>query len=270
MQGWLALDIDGTLTKERYSIPVDTLRYLEEKVEAGWALLLATGRSFTFAFPAWEKVYFSYVFLGQNGSVALEMPSKKILFRHDLSLEALSAIERLAKKHNLPLLVYGGIERQDLCFYSEAGLKEEEKKYLEKTKGRHREEWRNVDAFPKEKAPLVKVFGSAASLQNLRQELESFTQVVQIRDPFSDMHWLLITNKKASKGLGAEEVFRLKGRGQEVIAAGDDENDLSLFAVADRSIAMPHAPSFVKERADLIAPPLEEGGIVPALRRWIG
>jgi hydroxymethylpyrimidine pyrophosphatase-like HAD family hydrolase len=55
------------------------------------------------------------------------------------------------------------------------------------------------------------------------------------------------------------------GRGEKVITAGDDENDMSLFQVADIKIAMSHAPERLKEKADLIAPPTQDCGIIHAL-----
>ena len=77
---------------------------------------------------------------------------------------------------------------------------------------------------------------------------------------------LLVTDLSASKGGSLLEVLRLKGRGAKVIAAGDDENDLSLLKAADVKIAMDHAPKSLKEIADFIAPPTKDCGIIHALQ----
>ena len=69
-----------------------------------------------------------------------------------------------------------------------------------------------------------------------------------------------------------EQMARLiekEGRGDLVIAAGDDSNDLSLFDAADFKIAMPHAPASLLERADFIAPPTSEFVIFTALAKAI-
>jgi hydroxymethylpyrimidine pyrophosphatase-like HAD family hydrolase len=93
-------------------------------------------------------------------------------------------------------------------------------------------------------------------------------QVAQIRDPFSPGYQiLLVTDRLASKGLSLREVMVIEGRGKKVIVAGDDENDVSLFEQADFKIAMPHAPQFLLDRADLIAPPTRDLGIIAALEK---
>jgi hypothetical protein len=51
-----------------------------------------------------------------------------------------------------------------------------------------------------------------------------------------------------------------------VIAAGDDENDISLLNAADTKIAMSHAPEALQQVADFIAPPTKDCGIIKALQ----
>jgi hydroxymethylpyrimidine pyrophosphatase-like HAD family hydrolase len=92
-------------------------------------------------------------------------------------------------------------------------------------------------------------------------------QVAQIREPFvTDGYLLLVTDQSASKGLSLSDLFKIKGRGQRVIAAGDDENDLSLLEIADVKIAMAHAPEILRAKADFIAKPTHELGIIHALQ----
>jgi hydroxymethylpyrimidine pyrophosphatase-like HAD family hydrolase len=51
-----------------------------------------------------------------------------------------------------------------------------------------------------------------------------------------------------------------------VIAAGDDENDISLLMAADTKIAMAHAPESLQQVATFIAPPTKDQGIIKALQ----
>jgi Cof subfamily protein (haloacid dehalogenase superfamily) len=45
----------------------------------------------------------------------------------------------------------------------------------------------------------------------------------------------------------------------EILVAGDAENDLPLFSVADRSFTLPHAEEKVRKAADFVIEPKEEG-----------
>src|SRR5690606_28845072 len=94
MKGWIALDIDGTITLDKYSVPKPVTDYLRDLHRNGWKIAMATGRPFRFASMALSEFDFPYVFLCQNGSVALEMPSRNILFKRYLSWDAIGLIEK--------------------------------------------------------------------------------------------------------------------------------------------------------------------------------
>ena len=60
-KGWIALDIDGTITLDKYSVPDPVIAYLRELNSSGWKIALATGRAFCFAKIALEKFNFPFV-----------------------------------------------------------------------------------------------------------------------------------------------------------------------------------------------------------------
>ena len=70
-KGWIALDIDGTITLDKYSVPQPVIDYLGSLSRSGWRIALATGRPYAFASMALSKFDFPYVFLVQNGSAGL-------------------------------------------------------------------------------------------------------------------------------------------------------------------------------------------------------
>jgi HAD superfamily hydrolase (TIGR01484 family) len=272
-EGWIALDIDGTITVDKYSVPDAVTSYLRQKSFEGWKIAIATGRSFQFAAMALASFDFPYILLPQNGSAAIEMPSKKILFTRYLSWEEMPMIEMAFEGIESDFIVYTGVERGDLCYFRKRFFEKEGSAEIEGWKARQKEHWEPIEDFTKELLPsfaLAKSFGSFEEMRKVAKRLKERGrfQVSLIRDPFDhECAILLINQAHASKGLSLEEVFRRRGRGSLVIAAGDDENDLSLLGVADVKIAMPHAPDVLKEIADLIAPPTETMGILDALEK---
>src|SRR4029077_19031291 len=115
---------------------------------------------------------------------------------------------------------------------------------------------------------MAKCFGNFERMEKIanRLRLTKLFQVASMRDPFDpNSAIVLITDKHANKGLALEEAMRRLGRGPLVIAAGDDENDVSLLKVADIKIAMSHSPDILQKIADFIAPPTSQQGIVHAL-----
>lgn len=271
-KGWIALDIDGTITLDKYSVPREVEDYLRSLQKSGWRIALATGRPYSFASMALTRFDFPYFFLPQNGSAALEMPGKKLIFKHYISPKTLPEVEKAYQGIDSDFLIYAGYEKGDFCYWRPHRMSNEDLRYVEDLRKRQKEEWVAVDQFdPKSigSFPLIKCFGHIQRMRKIAQRLKEsgLFEVATIRDPFeTDSHLLLVTDKTVSKGLSLQELFKIKGRGAQVIAAGDDENDISLLQAADIKIAMSHAPESLQESADLIAPPTKEHGIISALQ----
>lgn len=270
-KGWIALDIDGTITLDKYSVPDEVIAYLRQKVEEGWNLLMATGRPYSFASMALSEFNFSYFFSAQNGSIVMQLPEKKVIFKNDIPIQSIALIEKTFDGIESDFVIYAGYEKGDFCYWRPKKLSTEEHRYLEDLQKRQKESWQAVETFEKLEPgyfPLVKCFGDEPTMAKIQKRLEATQkfEVAKIRDPFEDGYFiLLVTDQRASKGNALRQMIDLKGRGAKVIAAGDDENDLSLLDVADVKIAMHHAPAKLQQVASFIAPPTKELGILHAL-----
>ncbi len=270
--GWIALDIDGTITLDKYSVPKDVTDYLRKLHVEGWNIALATGRPFAFASMALKGFDFPYTFLPQNGSVALEMPTRKLLFKSYIPASSIPFIEKAYEGFDSDFLIYAGYDLGDFAFWRPKRFSSDEIEYLIDLQTRQNEKWQGVDHFKNlavDSFPLIKCFGSEKRMGQIAQRLLQSGQfeVAKIRDPFVEgVCILLVTDVHASKGKSLSQVFKIKGRGGLVIAAGDDENDMSLLEIADIKIAMDHAPESLTQVATFIAPPTKEHGIIKALQ----
>ncbi len=270
-KGWIALDIDGTITLDKYSVPQPVTDLLRRLQGDGWNIAMATGRPFAFASMALSAFDFPYTFLPQNGSVVLEMPGKQLLFKRYISTSSIPLVEKAYEGIDTDFLIYAGYEKGDFCYWRPHRFAPDELRYLKDLRKRQKEEWRTVDHFSelRDDFPLIKCFGRHAQMDRVAERLRDTGafQVAKIRDPFEEgIYLLLVTDAKASKGASLQEVFQRRGRGARVIAAGDDENDLSLLEVADVKIAMAHAPPSLQRVATFIAPPTQDLGIIQALQ----
>ncbi|OGN56191.1 MAG: hypothetical protein A3D96_01905 [Chlamydiae bacterium RIFCSPHIGHO2_12_FULL_44_59] len=270
-KGWIALDIDGTITLDKYSVPQEVTQYLRKKVQEGWSLLMTTGRPYTFASMALSQFDFPYFFSLQNGSLVMTMPSKKVLLKRDIPDHAIAFVEQAY--HGIPsdFVIYAGYELGDFCYWRPRRFSPEELHYLEDVQKRQKESWKAVDVFEQLAPghfPLIKCFGNEPRMKQVKKKLEETGkfQLAKIRDPFVEgCVILLVTDEKASKGNAFIEVLKKMGREGVIIAAGDDENDISLLNVADVKIAMHHAPESLQRVASFIAPPTRDLGIIQAL-----
>ncbi len=268
MKGWIALDIDGTITQDKYTVPAEVAAFLKETSQNGWRFVFATGRALVFARPLLNCFDFPFITVAQNGSLAIE--KDKIIFKRYMKPSVISDLEEAYQGFETDFIVYSGCEHNDRCYFRPHLLKEEDRTYLEAIQKREKEPWIAVDQFAFDfEIPLIKCFGRLDVMKKIGSRLlkKGSFQVSLIRDPFHSSYYiLLVTDIKASKGFALREIRSLFGKGDLMIAAGDDENDLSLLQAADVKIAMPHAPELIRKIADFMAPPVSEQGIIHALK----
>lgn len=91
-------------------------------------------------------------------------------------------------------------------------------------------------------------------------------------DIYLSAPWFLeVMPKGINKGLGVEKVCRDMGISlSEVIAFGDNFNDIPMIEMAGMGVAMGNAELELKEKADMVTADCDNDGIAAALERLIG
>lgn len=273
--GWIALDIDGTITLDRFTIPVEVVSFLQECVKEGWRIAIVTGRPMAFAAMPLQAFDFPYLLLAQNGTIAVEMPNQKVLFRRDFPVSRLKDIERAYEKSAGDFVIYSGFENRDRIYWRPQRCKPSQVEYIQKIGSLHGEKPIAIHSFselPVHEIPLVKCFGTYNEMKRVDENLVKipFFHTTLIRDLNEEnFYMLLITDRLATKGSSLMKAVQYFGEAKTVIAAGDDENDASLLEVADIKIAMAHAPESLTSIAHFIAPPTSQMGIIQALQMAI-
>lgn len=271
MRGTIALDIDGTLTVDSNHLPMKTVDYLASLVAAGWRLIFITGRTFQSSFKALSEIPFMYYLAVQNGAIILEMPSKRVIGKKYLTRSVFQELEKICQEEPSDFVVYGGFEHQDQCYYRPNRFSRELLDYLHERVSTYGETWHAVESFDDmelDNFPSVKCFGRQPSAEILAERIERGLglHVPLIRDPFREGYYVVqATHADISKGKALEDLITLTKQRGKIIAAGDDHNDIPMLAVADVKIVMSTAPSEVLSKADIIASPAKEEGIINAL-----
>jgi Cof subfamily protein (haloacid dehalogenase superfamily) len=270
MDTLICLDIDGTITEDKFSVPEKTTKYLQDLSERGYPIFFETGRSFSFAMRSIEAFDFPHFISPQNGSVILQMPEKKLLFKKYLDRSHLNVIEDAFSDYPSDFIIYSGYEKDDICFYRKKNFSNKQLDYIASVQDREHASWTPVDNFSDgmfSSFPLIKGFGPLKEMEHLRDDLNSSShfQVSINKDPFvEDCYLLLITHKEVSKG-SALLALKDKLGVKRVIAAGDDDNDKSMLLKADTKIVIDTASQELKDLADIIAARPNEYGIINAL-----
>lgn len=274
-RGIIALDIDGTIIHQAQPVPKEIVEYFHQLQNQGWSFVFATGRPFEWAFHVLRHFSFPYYFIVQNGAVSLKMPGRQIIDKKDLHASILPKMESICQKYGTDFIVYGGFEREDLCYYRPLKFSEELKTYIETRYRTLGEKWRALESFdslPISAFSSLKCFMKAPQASQLAQEIESQLDlhVPLNQDPFDPEYFVLqATHRKATKGEALENLLKLQHVTGSVIAGGDDFNDISMLKIAAVKIVMDTAPDEVKKLATVIAPSSSEMGIIKGLQEAI-
>lgn len=273
--GWIALDIDGTITSHRHFVPPKTVAYLALLAERGWKLLFVTGRIYSYSAPLFNSFSFPYYFAVQNGADLFAMPGTKLICRNYLSASCLPLVEELCRTLQYDYILYGGYEQGDFCYYRPARYTERFLEYLRILEGLSKEPWRAVENFvfaANEEFSLIKCFGSQEEMEQLSLRLAPYEEKfvgTMLKDPIGEnLYLMLITHPSATKGGILRQVAAFAPG--PTIGAGDDLNDLSLLQAADVAIAMEGAPVALLAAADIVAPSAGKEGIVTVLSALTG
>lgn len=273
MKGWIALDIDGTVTDKTRPVPLEVASYLKSLVEDGWRIAFLTGRTFSFAIKSLTTIPFPYLIGVQNGSDVIEMPSQRVKARTYLKKEILKEIEPICKSLHEDYIIYAGYERGDFCYYRPKRFSPKLLEFLDILKTLSKEPWRAVDDFPLNELnefPLIKCFGTKEQMESLQPVFDQHktAKATMIRDPMLESLYLqLITSRSAGKGKVIQDL--IKEKRVPVIAAGDDRNDVEMLKMADVKIVMAGAPEEMHKLADIHAKSAAELGIIDALKEAV-
>jgi len=270
-KGVIALDIDGTITVEAHLVPQRVVDYLASLYRAGWQLIFLTGRPFQWGFRSLKVLPFPYFLSVQNGALTLEMPAMKVIDRKYLDLGSLPKMEEVCHHYDTDFVIYTGWENGDLCYYRPQNMTKELQQYLKSRCEAISERWEAVEDFrqlPVATFSSLKCFSKEPPAFKMGRQIEQMTGLhcPVIRDPFNAEYLVIqATHHDAAKGPALRRFVRIKGFSGNIIAAGDDHNDISLLEAADIGIAMANAPDELIAKAHFIAPPASEDGIIEGL-----
>lgn len=262
MHGTIALDIDGTVTDAGASITNEVAEYLKTLQHDGWQIIFITGRTFKGACKLIERCSFEYVLAPYNGAIALTMPQEKIIAKDYLSKEILPTLEKIFAQHTNDYLVFSGIENNDTAYYRHGKLPKELIEYLlwrQEITHENLQYLESFDSLPNEFSS-IKYFGSQEELSIIAEQIEQQLDlhVPVIKDPFSNtpMYVAQAVSPSSSKG---KALKKLVTSDLPLIAAGNDNNDLSMLKEASLAIAMQSSPQQLKDVAHIIADDIIEG-----------
>lgn len=275
MKGIIALDIDGTLTGPDHVIAPEVIDYLELLHSQQWQFIFITGRPYTWGSSALHTLPFPYFLAIYNGAYILSLPQGQIAERYLLERDYLDRLYAIAERYNTGLVVLGGLEEGEQIYFTASKFDDAALHFFEKRREVSQEKWipvASIDEIPFTKFTSAKFFVDADVAEKIAQEVEDELglHVPLIKDPVDPSYTILqCTHARANKGDALENFSSVCGWSGIRIVAGNDSNDIPMFQKAQITIAMQDSPLALRQLATIIAPPVEDLGLIEGLKAAI-
>ena len=273
----LVMDMDYTLLNKEKKISEKNREAVRKAIEKGVRIVVATGRIYTSARVYARLLGASTPIIASNGAIVREAvfgnpeDTERTIFRDILKEEAVGEMIRLTRKHGL----FCHFFTED-TIYSEK-LVNVSLRYTEWNKYLGEEDQVRVkvvddieEALLGGKVEILKavvVDDDDEKIQIVRSGIER-TGIVSASQSLKGN--LEVMNKGVTKGNAVRilsEIFSIPR--EEIIAIGDNENDLSMIEYAGLGIAMGNAEEMLKKAADYITTDYMEDGVAAAIEKFI-
>lgn len=267
----VAIDLDGTLLNSELRVTPDTAQTIRRYAAQGVLFTFCSGRCLVELGAVGELVSgFRYAILC-NGAYALDLRSNELLHEAALTpaqtLEMYCAGEGLDRMAELSFCDRVIAERQAVVQLERYGLGGP----LTHTVRTTREQVDDLGRWLRENRQNVgkinMFFPTRAERDRAiaRYAPYPFAYCHQLENNFE------INSPDASKGSAlAALAARLGIRKDEVMAIGDNNNDLPMLEYAGTAVAMGNAIEKIKEQADFVTRSNDQDGVAHALRQLLG
>lgn len=249
----LALDLDGTVLNREHGIHPEVKAAIREAKEK-CHVVLVTGRHHTAAKPYYEELGLDTPAICCNGTYVYDFHSQQIVREHSVEKPVAIQFLELATTYGMKLVLYSThammYSRNEPIDYMHA--LEEWAKGFEEGK---QPDIRKIDSFEDEieQADYIWKFVIEGKPESIA-ELEKHELV---QNHFSgERSWsnrVDFARKGNSKGNRLAEYLQERGYlPEQVIAIGDNHNDISMIQLAGLGVAMKNADETVKAAADMV------------------
>ncbi|MCL4425078.1 MAG: Cof-type HAD-IIB family hydrolase [Firmicutes bacterium] len=258
----VALDMDGTLLNDQYEISPRTAAAIARAVSRGVLVTLATGRTFRSAYFYAKDLGLNLPLIAYNGGLIKEVFSGEIHLNRPIYLPTARALVDFLQGRGHYLKVY----IDDKLFVA---------KETEETvafASRHRIMYEAVgDLKPfLTKEPSMMVVVEAEETVNALKDWLDRDWHNKISSFKSNPRSLDIVHPEASKAEALRFLARkFRVRSEEVLAIGNEMNDLEMIGWSGLGVAMGNASSFVLGRADYVTADNNHDGVAEVLERFV-
>jgi len=271
----IATDIDGTLLNPQFQISSDDLAALRQAHDSGIEIVLVTGRRHTFALPIAKQLGFDLWLISSNGAVTRSLAGETFhrdLMPREICRELCGAMQEFRGN---TVLTFDKETKGAIVLEHLDDLNASIRRWLEKNMA-------YIEFMvPIENAlvddPVQSMFcGSMARMREALRALDASGMgnritVLRTEYPNRDLSMIDVLNAGCSKGHALERWAAHRGyRREEVMAIGDNHNDVEMLEFAGRPVIMGNACEELRGRGWSVTLGNDQCGVAAAVAGLVG
>ena len=268
---FLAVDIDGTLLDSQGRLPAVNKKAMADAAAQGVLLALVTGRSFHFTTHVTTELGLPVTLIANNGAVVKDVTGTTLM-RHLLPREtALHVLASVEGFDDSVAVVFDRSDARQIVFEHMDWTHPNRRGYFEKNKAYIASVSPLARAIDED--PIQVMFnGSVRPMRRLAARLralptsERFSVALTEYEP-RDFSLLDVNSAGCTKGSALARWTAGLGLSRgDVMAVGDNLNDLAMLEFAGRPVVMGNAAPDLKARGFQQTGTNDEGGLADAIR----
>ncbi|MBF7022885.1 Cof-type HAD-IIB family hydrolase [Staphylococcus kloosii] len=280
----IATDMDGTLLNAAHEISEENIQAIEYAQSQGITVVIATGRAFYEANTPIAQTDLKLPYICLNGAEVRD-ESFNISSTSNLNRELIDRITDVLNRESIYYQIYTNIgiytenPQRDLDIYIDIAERAGQQADVEKIKAGIQKRIDNgtlkvVDNYDKIKDTpgeiVMKILAFDSDLEKIDRVSEELAQSGSLAVSSSSRGNIEITHADAQKGIALQTIAdRLKIDMSDVMAIGDNLNDVSMLERAGYSVAMANATDEVKATAKFETESNENSGVGKAIMKLL-
>lgn len=289
MYKFVAIDIDGTLLNSNGELSERTILAVKRVIEKGVRVVLTSGRVTNSVEMIAEKVNADKYLICDNGASIYDVAQNKTIWSREIEKSTVLDLIKTCIENDIYYMVFTDKEiivkdlrHMALAFYKQRHNCKDEATGVTQFK------YAGIEYIERIEKPIrrIVVCDQDRTIYNsIVKKLTKFNDIELMASPHisnkiiknSDKTIILsysyaeILPKNANKWSAIKELIsRIGGISEsEVMAIGDNFNDVSMIESAGLGVAMNNGATVAKEVARVVAPTNDEDGVATVLERYI-
>ncbi|PPA69720.1 Cof-type HAD-IIB family hydrolase [Jeotgalibacillus proteolyticus] len=280
----LASDMDGTLLNKDHVVGPENSRAIKEAQAQGVEVVVATGRSYLEAMPPLKEAGITCPIISVNGAEIRDANGEQLLVR---GIDKETAKDAAQQLENLDIYFEVYTNKGTFTNDKEQGIQLLIDIFLTtnpdtplphvETEAQSRYDEGHIEVvegyeqiFNDETQTIYKFLAFSSNPEALEKVNAILQKTNGLAISSSGRENLEITSLDAQKGIALEWYCNKKGISlKDVMAIGDNYNDLSMMKKAGYSVAMGNAPDDIKEQCAHITATNREDGVAKAIEHLV-